>query len=396
MKVWIEKDKCTACELCLASCPYDAISIIIDTAVINERCTGCGACLDACKKEAILSDRKETEHVDLSGHKGVWIFAEQSDGVLNKGALELIGSGQELGKELGEELCVMLLGENVAHLTGELSAYGAKKIYLAQNEKLRSYQTNAYSKIISGIIEKYKPAVLLFSATLTGRDLAPRIAQRLRVGLTADCTELTIDKEKGDLLQTRPAFGGNIMATIISPKTRPQMATVRPGVMKLKKSSAKTKAIKTKIIECKVKLNKTDIKTKILEVIKERRRYTNLQDSKVIIGGGRGIRSEKGVKILEQLAEAIGGEVAGTRVAVEKGWMTQERQIGQTGLSVSPELYIACGISGSIQHRAGIQNARIIVAINTDEDAPIFDIADYKIVGDLFEIVPALTEALRE
>jgi len=396
MKVWIDKEKCTGCELCLGSCPYDAIEIAGQVAVINDRCTGCGACLDVCKKGAILSDREEIKPVDLSGYKGVWVFAEHRDGVMNKGSLELIGCGHELGKALKQELCVVLLSDKTTDLITELSKYGVKKIYFASHKDLKTYQTNAYSNTISGIIEKYKPAIVLFSATLTGRDLAPRIAQKLRVGLTADCTDLTIDSETGDLLQTRPAFGGNVMATIISPRTRPQMATVRPGVMKPVMPSASGKTKKAKIIDCSDQFNKKDIRTKILEVIRERRRYANLQDAKVIIGGGRGIRSEKGVKMLEQLAEAIGGEVAGTRVVVEKGWMPQERQIGQTGLSVSPDLYIACGISGSIQHRAGIQNAGIIVAVNTDEDAPLFDIADYKIVGDIFEIVPALTKALKE
>ncbi|MFH1320070.1 MAG: electron transfer flavoprotein subunit alpha [Bacteroidota bacterium] len=393
MKVWIDKDLCTACELCFESCPYDAIEIVEDVAELNQRCTMCGACLDACEQEAILSDVKEAEEIDLSGYNGVWIFAEQRDGVLNKGSLELLSCGYNLGKTLGEELCVVLLGKDVSHLINELSAYGVEKVYLAQDEKLKIYQTNAYANTISGIIANYKPSIVLYSATRLGRDLAPRIARRLEAGLTADCTELTIDEKGKYLLQTRPAFGGNIMATIVSPRTRPQMATVRPGVMKL---ITQEKRNKPQVIECPVPLDTKDIKTKILEVVKERQRHDNIQDAKVIIGGGRGIRSEDGVKMLESLAEVIGGEVGGSRVVVEKGWIPQERQIGQTGLSVSPDLYIACGISGSIQHRAGIQNSKIIVAINMDPDAPIFGIADYGIVGDLFEIVPALTKALKE
>lgn len=395
MKIWVEKDKCSGCELCIKSCPYDAIEIVEQIAVLNERCTGCGACLDSCKKGAILSDLKEAEEVDLSGYKGVWVFAEQRDGILNKGSLELLSCGLELGKKLGEELCCVLLGEDVSHLLKELSVYGAKKVYLAQDKKLKTYQTNAYANTISKIITKYKPSIVLYSATLIGRDLAPRIARRLELGLTADCTELTIDEKEGCLLQTRPAFGGNVLATIVSPRTRPQMATVRPGVMKLIKRDKKSKVKDPKVIECKVQLGTKDIKTIILEVIKEKRRHVNLQDAKVIISGGRGIRSKKGFKVLEALAEVIGGEVGGSRVVVENGWVPQHRQVGQTGLSVSPDLYIACGISGSIQHRAGIQNSKIIVAINVDPDAPIFSIADYKIVGDLFEIIPALTKAIR-
>lgn len=395
MKIWIEKDKCSGCELCIKSCPYDAIEIVEQIAVLNERCTGCGACLDSCKKGAILSDVKEAEEVDLSGYKSVWVFAEQRDGILNKGSLELLGCGRELGKKLGEELCCVLLGENVSHLVKDFSVYGAKKVYLAQDKKLKTYQTNAYANTISKIITKYKPSIVLYSATLIGRDLAPRIARRLELGLTADCTELTIDEKEGCLLQTRPAFGGNVMATIVSPRTRPQMATVRPGVMKLIKRDKKSKVKAPKVIECKVQLGTKDIKTIILEVIKEKRRHVNLQDAKVIVSGGRGIRSKKGFKVLEALAEVIGGEVGGSRVVIENGWVPQHRQVGQTGLSVNPDLYIACGISGSIQHRAGMQNSKIIVAINIDPDAPIFSVADYKIVGDLFEIVPSLTKAIR-
>jgi len=392
MKIQIDKNKCTGCELCIKSCPYDAIEIVEQLAVLNKRCTLCGACLSSCQKEAILSDQEEVEEIDLSGYKGVWIFVEQRNGVLNKGSLELLGCGSELGKILGEDVCALLLGEDVSYLVDDLSAYGAEKVYFAQDEKLKTYQTNAYTNTISKIITKFNPSIVLYSATHIGRDLAPRVAQRLGVGLTADCTELTIDENEGCLLQTRPAFGGNVMATIVTPRTRPQMATVRPGVMKL----IKGKSQDTKVVECKVQLSDKDIKTKILEVVKKRHRHVNLQDAKIIIGGGRGIRSKEGVKVLEALAELIGGEVGGTRVAVEEGWIPQERQIGQTGLSVSPDLFIACGISGSIQHRAGMQNSRIIVAINTDPDAPIFNIADYKIVGDLFEIVPAITKALEK
>ncbi|MBI4946545.1 MAG: 4Fe-4S binding protein [Bacteroidetes bacterium] len=393
MKVWIDIDKCTGCGLCIDSCPYNAIGIVNDVAAINERCTMCGACLDSCNQGAILSDAEEAVKVDLSGYKGVWVFAEQREGLLNKGSLELLSCGHELGKVLGEEVCVILLGDNVSGFVNELTTYGAQKIYIAEDEKLKTYQTNAYANTISDIISQYKPSIVLYSATQTGRDLAPRIARRLGAGLTADCTKLAIDEKEGHLLQTRPAFGGNIMATIISPVTRPQMATVRPGVMKLVKHDNIQKA---EIIKCKVELDHKNIKTKILTVIKEKHRYSNIQEAKVIISGGRGIKSEKGVKLLETLAETIGGEIAGTRVAVEKGWIPLDRQVGQTGHSVSSDLYIACGISGSIQHRAGIQNSKIIIAINTDPDAPIFSIADYGIVGDLFEIVPALIKALKE
>ena len=391
MKIWIDKDNCTGCEICIPTCPYDAIEMVDEIAVFNVRCTVCGACIDSCSQEAILSDREEVEKIDLSKYKGVWVFIEQRDGLLNKGSLELLSCGYKLSETLGEELCAVLIGENVTHMIETLSKYCVDKVYNAQDKHLKIYQTNAYTNTIAEIISKYKPSIVLYSATHLGRDLAPRVARRLEIGLTADCTGLEIDEKEGCLLQTRPAFGGNVMATIVTPRARPQMSTVRPGVMELVTQDK----IKTpKIIEHSVQINANDLKTKILEVVKERSRHDNLQDAKIIVGGGRGIKSKDGVKVLEALAEVMGGEVAGSRVIVEKGWIPQERQIGQTGLSVHSDLYIACGISGSIQHRAGMQNSKIIIAINTDADAPIFSIADYGIVGDLFEIIPAMTKAL--
>ena len=391
MKIWIDKDNCTGCEICIPTCPYDAIEIIEEIAVFNVRCTACGACIDSCSQEAIQSDREEVEKIDLSEYKGVWVFIEQRNGLLNKGSLELLSCGYKLSETLNEELCAVILGENVSHIVETLSNYGVDKVYIAQDKNLKIYQTNAYANIIADIISKYRPSIVLYSATHLGRDLAPRVARRLEIGLTADCTGLEIDEKEGCLLQTRPAFGGNVMATIVTPRARPQMATVRPGVMEI---VTHDKTVLPKIIEHDVQVTANDLKTKILEVVKERSRHDNLQDAKVIVSGGRGIKSEKGIKVLEALAEVIGGEVGGSRVIVEKGWIPQEKQIGQTGLSVHSDLYIACGISGSIQHRAGMQNSKIIVAINTDPDAPIFSIADYGIVGDLFEIIPAMTKAL--
>jgi electron transfer flavoprotein alpha subunit len=424
MKVWINEEKCTGCGLCVKVCPYGAVEVLDSIAVLNERCNACGACVESCKPGAIQSDIKDVEPVDLSEYSGVWVFAEQNNGTLHKGSLELLGCGYGLAQALNEELCAVLLGDNVKNLVPTLAEYGAEKVYLAQDKKLKTYQTNAYTNTISDIIREHKPSIVLYPATSAGRDLAPRIAQRLQVGLTADCTELAIDEEEKHLLQTRPAFGGNVMATIVSARTRPQMATVRPGVMKVLErdrspqstvNSPQTKdntretvgAIRespsrsdplenVEIIECKVRLDSKDIKTRILKVIKEKHRSVNLQDAKVIVAGGRGIRSKEGIKLLEELASAIGGEVAGSRVIVENGLLPVERQVGQTGQSVSPELYIACGISGAVQHRAGMQNSRIVVAINTDADAPIFSVADYGIVGDLFEIVPAITDAVRK
>jgi electron transfer flavoprotein alpha subunit len=370
------------------------VEIIDGIAVLNERCTGCGACIEVCKYGCIKTDVKE-EVVDLSGYRGVWIFAEQRNGVLNPATLELLGCGSDLAKQLKEELCAVLLGDSSQKLEKigqELFVYGAKKVFIIQDKNFKHYTTSPYSKAIIDLINDHNPSIMLFSATHIGRDLAPRVSRNVGVGLTADCTELSIDKETGHMLQTRPAFGGNVMATIISPKTRPQLATVRPGVMNALKPDKKRKG---KIINVKPKLSKNDLMTHLLKFVKEPRGRVNLNDARVIVAGGRGLGSKKGFKLLQELAQVIGGEIAGTRVVVENGWITSDHQIGQTGQVVRPELYIACGISGAIQHKAGMQDSRIIVAINKDHDAPIHEIADYSIVGDLHEIIPAITKAIK-
>ncbi len=393
MTVWIEPEKCKGCKLCIKACPYDAVEIIDGKAVLNERCTGCGACIEVCKDGLIKTDRKEIV-IDLSGYKGIWVFAEQRNGVLNSAVLELLGCGHELAKDLNEELCAVLLGDNLKKLNAlakQLIIYGARKVYLGCDRKLNDYTTTPYSKVIVDLIKKYKPNILLLSATHIGRDLAPRISRNLGVGLTADCTELTIDKETRHMLQTRPAFGGNVMATIVSPRSRPQLATVRPGVMTALSPDKKHKG---KIIESKPKLTDKDLMTRLLKYVKEPHGRVNLRDAKVIVAGGRGLRSEKGFEQLQKLAKVLNGEVAGTRVTIENGWLSQDQQVGQTGQVVKPELYIACGISGAIQHKAGMQDSRVIVAINKDPDAPIFEIADYSIIGDVHEIVPAIIKEL--
>jgi electron transfer flavoprotein alpha subunit len=377
MVVWIEPEKCND-----------------GKAVLNERCTGCGACIEVCKDGCIKTDIKE-EVVDLSGYKGVWIFAEQRDGILNTAVFELLGCATGLAKEIKEEVCAVLLGasnQGLEAMAEELFIYGAKKVYLAQDNNLKEYSTIPYSKTISDLIKRENPSIMLFSATHLGRDLAPRISRNLGLGLTADCTELTIDSETKHMLQTRPAFGGNVMATIISPKSRPQLATVRPGVMSSLKPNKKQKG---QILKIKPKLTKSDLIAKLVEHICEEKEQVNIKDAKVIVAGGRGVGSKNGFKAIEELAKLLGAEIAGSRICVENGWIPMMRQVGQTGQMVRPELYIACGISGAIQHKAGMQESRVIVAINKDPDAPIFEIADYSIIGDLHEVVPAINKALK-
>lgn len=393
MSVWIKHEDCSGCGACLKVCPYSAVEIIDGKAVMNERCTECGACLTSCKEKAILTDVTEKTIPDFSNRKGVWVFAEQKDGVLNPVTLELLGIGQLLAKDINHELSAIVLGSVIDDLIDPLAEFGAENIYIAIHPSLNDYRTIAYTSVISELVREYKPNILLIGATHTGRDLAPRLSRRLGVGLTADCTELSIDLEHGVLLQTRPAFGGNLMATIINRYSRPQMATVRPGVMQPIKGKGPHDP--RKIIKS-VSLSEKEIMTRILEIVNEERQKVNLNKAKVIISGGRGVGSLEGMKKLESLAFALGGEVAGTRVAVEEGWVPVERQIGQTGQTVRPELYFACGISGAIQHRAGILGSKYIIAINKDPMAPIFQVADWGIAGDIHEVVPLLTEKLQQ
>jgi electron transfer flavoprotein alpha subunit len=286
----------------------------------------------------------------------------------------------------------LLLGDGVAGLAGTLIEYGAETVYLVEHKGLKDFRTDSYTKAIEDLVKKYKPNILLMGATHVGRDLAPRVSRRVEVGLTADCTELSIDPTEGILLQTRPAFGGNVMATIANRYSRPQMATVRPGVME----AARKPGAKGKVIKQEASLTEDEIGTRVLELVKEKKKRANLSEAKVIVAGGRGVGDAGGFKILEELASALGGELAGTRVAVEEGWIPPDRQVGQTGQSVRPEVYIACGISGAIQHRAGMMNARYIIAVNKDPRAPIFQVADWGIVGDLHEVVPEMIQQFKK
>jgi len=392
MTVWIEVDLCNGCKRCLKACPYGAVEMKGDKAHILERCTSCGACLEVCKQKAVQSDMAPRVIPDFSDRQGVWIFAEQREGTLHPVSIELLGKAQDLAADLDQEVAAVLLGYQVSGLSRTLIEHGANTVYLAEHKALKDYRSVAYTKVLEEVIKAEKPNILLMGATHIGRDLAPRLSRRVAVGLTADCTELNIDPKEKILLQTRPAFGGNVMATIANRYSRPQMASVRPGVMEAKPKPRN----KGKVIKHKASLTEKEIGTRILEIVKEAKKAVNLSDAKVIVAGGRGVGDEGGFKILNKLAAVVGGEIAGTRVAVEEGWIPVERQIGQTGQSVHPELYIACGISGAIQHRAGIMNSRYIVAVNRDPRAPIFQVADWGIIGDLHEVLPIMIEQIKK
>ncbi len=391
MTIWIEIDLCDGCRRCLRVCPYDAMEIRDGKARVLDRCTSCGACLEVCPNSAISSDAEEREIPDFGDHRDVWVFAEQRDGRLNPVSLELLGKARELAADLGEKVAAVLLGHGVADIADTLIAHGADTVYLAEDPALERFRTTAYARVMADLIRDRKPAILLLGASHIGRDLAPRLARRVGAGLTADCTDLSIDPDERILLQTRPAFGGNVMATIANRYSRPQMATVRPGVMEMTSLPGHA----GEVVRESVSLDEDDIGTRVLEVVREKKERQDITRAKVIVAGGRGVGGPEGFALLRELAEVMGGEVAGTRIAAEEGWIPSENQVGQTGKTVRPEIYIACGISGAIQHRAGMMNARYIIAVNTDPRAPIFQVADWSIVGDLHEIVPEMTRQLR-
>ena len=325
--------------------------------------------------------------------KGVYVFIEQRDAIIQKVSYELLGKGRELADTLGQSVTAILLGHNVLGLAESLIEFGADSVKTVDHEILSEYVTEPYAKALVQIIKDSVPEIFLIGATAIGRDLAPRAAARIQTGLTADCTGLDICEETNNLLMTRPAFGGNIMATIICPDHRPQMATVRPGVMKaLEKDPARKGEVET----VSVPFNPTDMNIKILEVVKESKKKTDITEAKVLVSGGRGMGSAGSFEILQDLAGELYGDVASSRAAVDSGWVSKDRQVGQTGKTVRPDLYIACGISGAVQHLVGMEGAELIIAINNNPTAPIFDTADVGIVGDAAVIVPKLTEALKK
>ena len=394
MSIFINDELCTGCGNCTETCPFVGIEIIDNKAVITENCNFCGACLDGCPVDAILIEKKEfeVEKIDLSEYRGVWVIAEHYKNIVHPVVFQLLGKGGDLAKELEVNLTLVILGANFDERLDEFSLHGPDEIIYIKSPILKNYYSDLYVQALTELIKENKPEIILIGATPTGRDFAPRVAKRLNAGLTADCTGLEIDQTTRNLLQTRPTFGGTLMATIRTPNSRPQMATIRPGIFN---SQERSKG-KTRIRKIDFNFKEKDLVTKIVRVIERKKNSINLEDAEIIVSGGRGVGSKESFKIIEELAEVLGAELGGSRVTVELGWLDQDRQIGQTGKTVSPKLYIACGISGAIQHLAGMQNSEIIVAINKDRNAPIFNVAHYGIVGKLDEIVPLLIEALKK
>jgi len=391
MAVNVIKEKCRGCSICVKNCPFEAITMENKLAVIGTACTGCGVCVENCPFQAIEKTEEQKEAADLSEYHDVWVFAEQREGALMPVVKELLGEGRKLADQIGCSLCTVLCGNQVEGLVDELFEYGADKVYLADHKELESYRTDAYTAVIHDAIKSYKPEIVLLGATHIGRDLGPCLAVRCNTGLTADCTRLEIDPEDKKIKQTRPAFGGNLMATIVCPNHRPQMSTVRPGVME---KAERVEGRKGQVFSLSVNFKKEDIRTRILEVIKQTGEMVSLTDAKIIVSGGMGLGGAEGFELLKKLADKLGGVVAASRAAVDAGWIDHSYQVGQTGTTVRPRLYFACGISGAIQHVAGMQNSDQIIAINKNPGAPIFEVADYGIVGDLYQVIPALIEAL--
>ncbi|MFC1915104.1 FAD-binding protein [Chloroflexota bacterium] len=419
--------KCIACGArCQSDCPKDAIEMNDkgEPIIIVEKCIGCRKCLKVCPAEALeiyytpeeqkildemtaragkpagvpeaeeVSEEEAAALAKLREYRGVWVFVEQTAGEPAKVSWELLGVGAELAKTLGVELCSVIIGDIVESLCQESFAYGATKAYLIDAPVFNHYRTEPYYQAICYLVDKYKPEIMLIGATGLGRDLAGAVATKLQTGLTADCTGLAIDENRF-LLQTRPAFGGNIMATILTERTRPQMATVRPHVMPMpqKDTSRRGEIVRESMPD----REEQDFAVKVLEIIDERKAgEVDVAAADVIVSGGRGMCGKENFAILQELADELDGVVGCSRGAVEAGWMPVEHQVGQTGKTVRPKLYIACGISGAIQHLVGMQDSDVIIAINQDKQAPILEVANYGIVGDALQVVPAITKRIRE
>ena len=393
MAIYINRDLCSGCGLCVEICPFNGVKLDEeDVAILLDACNECGACIDECPVEAISIELIKEGVIDISKYSGIWTFAEQRDGKLTRVAKQLVGKARQLADILGVRVESVLLGHNIAELAQELIQCGADNVYLIDHPMLENYQTDLYTKAIYDLTMEKKPEIFIFGATHMGRDLAPRLAQRIQTGLTADCTELTIDETERHLLQTRPAFGGNIMATITCKNHRPQMATVRPGVFR---EPEKDLSREGNVINIKPNILESDILSRLVKYLKLEKKLVKLEEAEVIVSGGRGLKGPENFPLIQELADLLGGEVGASRAAVDAGWISKDHQVGQTGKTVSPKLYIACGISGAIQHRAGMQTSETIIAINKDPDAPIFKIADFGIVGDLFKVIPELISVLK-
>ena len=387
---------CVGCGKCVSACPFGALSLVNRKATPSAACTMCGACVSVCPVKALSLPATGAVKKDLSAYKGVWAFIEISDDgrtqKVRPVGFELLSKGRELADQLGEDLCAVVIGDNVQNYFAELSQYGTNKIYAVSAPEYHHYNTLAYANAMITLIKKYNPSVVLFPSTYIGRDLSPRISSELFVGLTADCTGLSI--KEGNLIQTRPAFGGNIMADIKCPDYRPQMATVRPNVFKKAVTTpGRMAAIVQEVVPVPVESGKVRIVEIQMDPVSANQK---LDEAEVVVSGGRGMKDKEGFDLLETFAATLGGAVGASRAAVDMGFKPKEKQVGQSGVTVASKLYVACGISGAVQHVVGMEHSDVIIGINKDANAPIFNVCKYGIVGDAKQVLAKALEQLKK
>jgi electron transfer flavoprotein alpha subunit len=394
MGIKVNLEKCIGCSLCVRACAQNAITIVNKKAVIDlQKCNLCAACVEACKKyQAITITKEDARGLDLSEWKNVAVFVEQREGEIASISYEMLGEGRKLADQLHEKLIAMVIGKNLQKKAEELTKFGADKVIYFDGPDLQNFQDETYANLISQCIADEKPSIVLAGASAIGRSFMPKVAARVYGGMVADCTKLEVDTEKRLLLGTRPAFGGNLMATIICPHHRPQIATVRHKVMKPAQLNPHRLG---EVIVKTVAQGSIAERCKLVNTVKEVESTVNITEADIIVSGGRGMGGPENFQILRDLAQVLGGAVGASRAAVDSGWIPYSHQVGQTGKTVCPKLYVACGISGSVQHMAGMQSSDFIIAINNNPDADIFQIANLGIVGNLHEVVPALTAALK-
>jgi electron transfer flavoprotein alpha subunit len=387
----VNRERCTGCGLCVDACLFEAVEMVEGLARIGDRCTLCGACVDACPEDAIkIVERVRV--VDLSSYRGVLVYAEYRGGRVHPVTYELLGKGRELADALEEPLYAVIIGYRCREWAEELTYRGADRVYVYNDLVLEPFRVDPYTTLLAELVEEMRPSIFLLGATSIGRSLAPRVAARLGTGLTADCTGLEIDPETRLLRQTRPAFGGNVMATIICPNTRPQMATVRYKVMP---EARRDTSRKGEIIEMEVDSKRLPDRVRVLdfEPVEEE---VSLVEANVVVSGGMGLGGPEGFRLIEELAKLLGGAVGASRPTVDEGWIDYPHQVGLSGRTVRPKLYIACGISGAVQHIAGMRGSEVVIAVNKDPKAPIFDFASLGVIGDLYEVIPRLIDKIRE